>query len=322
MIREMVEGAPTAILVQKLLDQSTPNAERRQTWLSLRSLDSPAPEVIYALGLCTLEGDLARKPEELSEFTETYNRLANASTLPGKALCVLYLIAAARPDLAVKEFPKINGESGIPEIAQVWIQFVRGCYRDALLACDDAEDFLGLRSSGEESPKYMRSLRAVCAVHAKTLNGCVDKTTFEVLNGGHKESFDEVIRSVEDGQMIIRTEFHSPLKISKISFRGGATNGPRIVRLYTNIDLPSFDEVEDIKAQQVLELTKDQVTKAERVPLRFVNFQNVKSITMFIEANLEDSESTEIQQIVLYGSQESGGLDVSAKQKHGIVGGR
>lgn len=145
------------------------------------------------------------------------------------------------------------------------------------------------------------------------MNELVEPASFEALNSPAL-SINSVIKSESDEQMILRVAFQSPVKLKELTFRAAQPeNGPRKVLVFANVaSCPSFDDVVDMKAQATLELTIDQLRGAIPVPLRYVNFQNVRSIVLFVESNQSDSESTQIDQLVFWGSQEQS-MDVSTR---------
>lgn len=55
------------------------------------------------------------------------------------------------------------------------------------------------------------------------------------------------------------------------------TQQPRLVKLFINKPSIGFDDV-DGEAAQIIDLTEDVVTQGQRIPLRFVRFQNVNSL--------------------------------------------
>jgi hypothetical protein len=86
-----------------------------------------------------------------------------------------------------------------------------------------------------------------------------------------------------DHQLLIRLEFMQPVKISGLLLRGkdGETR-PAKVKLFTNklsMDFSEAEEAEPLQEIQFEENCKDPV------PLRFVKFQNLTSLQIFVEDN-------------------------------------
>lgn len=95
-------------LITKILSISTPSAERKSACQELRSITtSLRPEAFYAMGLCSLEGDLCENPAEMSEFSYSLSKLKKFNTPAARTLRLLLMIAGGRYDLASSEFSQI-----------------------------------------------------------------------------------------------------------------------------------------------------------------------------------------------------------------------
>lgn len=62
-----------------------------------------------------------------------------------------------------------------------------------------------------------------------------------------------------------------------------------------------FSEASSAAPTQTLTLTSEQL-KGEKIPLRFVKFQNVSSLQLFFDENQEDSDVTFINAISFNGT--------------------
>lgn len=63
-------------------------------------------------------------------------------------------------------------------------------------------------------------------------------------------------------------------------------NNPTIVNIYVNRCNLGFEDVDDVEPTQTIELTAaDLKENADPIILKFVKFQRVRSITLFIEDN-------------------------------------
>lgn len=64
----------------------------------------------------------------------------------------------------------------------------------------------------------------------------------------------------------------------------------------------TFDDVESFPPTQTLELSASDFTDGvATVPLQYVKFQCVQSLTAFVEDNLEDGEVTELGRVQVLG---------------------
>ena len=110
-----------------------------------------------------------------------------------------------------------------------------------------------------------------------------------------------MIESDADEQLLLTISFTSKVKLHSISV-GGPSDGraPKTVRLFANRQNLGFADVEDMPAEQELELAPE--TLGERLELRFVKFQSVERLTVFIQSNQGDEESSALASLRLWGT--------------------
>lgn len=92
-------------------------------------------------------------------------------------------------------------------------------------------------------------------------------------------------------------------------------SGPKKIKLFVNQPTIGFAEASDAAGVQDLDLTKDTILKGTPITLRqnltlshfnshlfrFVKFQNVNCLSMFIESNQDDDETTVVSLIKVFG---------------------
>lgn len=79
---------------------------------------------------------------------------------------------------------------------------------------------------------------------------------------------------------------------------------PRIIKLYTNnTHNLGFDEAEDTAATQEIELDESSwnAEGTANIGLRFVRFQNINSVVLFVESGDGDGEKVRLDRIRLIG---------------------
>lgn len=79
---------------------------------------------------------------------------------------------------------------------------------------------------------------------------------------------------------------------------------PRTLKLFTNRSHNlGFDEAEDFSATQEIELSEDSwnADGTANIPLRFVKFQNISSLVIFVVDGDGDGEKTRLDRVRLIG---------------------
>jgi len=121
----------------------------------------------------------------------------------------------------------------------------------------------------------------------------------------------DFIESDTDEQLMLFIPFQSTLKLHSLhitslppSDDGDATR-PKTLKLYTNRStVLGFDEAEDTLATQEIQIKKsdwNDSTGTAIVELRFVKFQNITSLVIFVADVEGDGEKTRIDRIRLFG---------------------
>ena len=76
---------------------------------------------------------------------------------------------------------------------------------------------------------------------------------------------------------------------------------PTTVKLYVNRENLGFEDIDDVDATQEFVLTPEDLRESsDPIPLKFVKFQRVRSITFFIEEN-NGGEITALGSLKLFG---------------------
>lgn len=136
-------------------------------------------------------------------------------------------------------------------------------------------------------------LKAQC----EALNESDDHPLSQCLDGG-----SGYLESDCDEQLIISIAFSQPVKIHSLKIKAPADKGPKNLKLFINqLHTLDFDAATSNVAVQELELTPKDL-EGNPVNLRYVKFQNVQNIQMFVRDNQNGGEVTQIDQIQLFGS--------------------
>ena len=129
---------------------------------------------------------------------------------------------------------------------------------------------------------------------------------------GKEAAKKDWIESDTDEQLMLFVPFQSTLKVHTIHITSlppadddDAPMRPKTIQLYSNrAHTLGFDEAEGIPATQTIELRQqdwDEKTGTAKIELRFVKFQNVTSLVLFIVDGAGEGERTSIDRIRLVG---------------------
>ena len=156
---------------------------------------------------------------------------------------------------------------------------------------------------------------------ARTLFDLSQPSTLENVKGKGKTSGEESrrdwVESDTDEQLMLFVPFQSTLKVhtlqitsllpqdSGINQGNEETMRPRTIQLYSNrAHVLGFEEAEDIPATQAITLQPqdwDESTSTAKVELRFVKFQNISSLVIFVLDGDGDGEKVRIDRLRIIG---------------------
>lgn len=115
-----------------------------------------------------------------------------------------------------------------------------------------------------------------------------------------------VLKSDVDQQLLIKCVFRQPVRLSALRFTGVSyESAPSDVKVFMNKPNLVFADAEDEPATQEFSLTQEEMNldgKGQQVALKFVKFQNVSSLQIFVSENAGGAEVTELKNLEIYGS--------------------
>ncbi|OCB85075.1 DUF1000-domain-containing protein [Sanghuangporus baumii] len=164
----------------------------------------------------------------------------------------------------------------------------------------------------------------------KNLRDHVDPSQVNCLNETHEHSLKSILpkgsdsaylESDADEQLLLNVYFTQRVRLRSIVIQTNEEHiaqGPKIVKLFMNRSSIGFEDVEDAseaQTAQTLQFTEDDVQNGKAIPLRYVRFQNVDSIHIFVASNQEDEETTRIDRIEFFGNLNEGTKDLSGLQR-------
>jgi len=149
-----------------------------------------------------------------------------------------------------------------------------------------------------------------------SLLGHLDPSQINCLNESNEHNLKSLLTSKSttspsyllsdsDGQLLLSIPFNQTVRIRAIVFKtSNVSQGPRRIKLLINRPSLGFEDVEDADEKQfaqVLEVTEDQLREGKRILLRFVKFQSVNSLHIFVSSNQGDEDETRIDSLDIFG---------------------
>jgi len=114
--------------------------------------------------------------------------------------------------------------------------------------------------------------------------------------------------------------FNQAVRVKSIVLHtANSQQGPKLIKLLVNRVAIGFEDVEDAEepeAAQVLELSEGTVKEGQSIDLRFVRFQSVNSLHIFVSSNQGGEEATRIDAIDILGFPGVVTKDLSDLKKH------
>ncbi|KAK3383288.1 PITH domain-containing protein [Lasiosphaeria ovina] len=139
-----------------------------------------------------------------------------------------------------------------------------------------------------------------------------DGTKPSALTGG-KDTSKDWVESDTDEQLMLFLPFQSMVKLHTLQITSippsdnddeDAPTRPRTIKLFSNKPHNlGFDEAEDMSATQVIELSEKDwnAEGTANIGLRYVKFQNITSLVLFVVDAEDDSEKVRLDRVRLIG---------------------
>ncbi|XP_042158670.1 thioredoxin-like protein 1 [Oncorhynchus tshawytscha] len=139
----------------------------------------------------------------------------------------------------------------------------------------------------------------------------VNKAGCECLNESDESGFENCLvkdttylESDCDEQLLVTMAFNQPVKLYSMKLQtSDFAQAPKCVKIFINLPRSmDFDDAERSEATQTLDLAEEDFKDDGLIPLRYVKFQNVQSVTMFVKNNQGDEETTKINYLTFIGT--------------------
>jgi len=113
-----------------------------------------------------------------------------------------------------------------------------------------------------------------------------------------------ILQSDCDEQLLLAIPYSSAVRIFSIIVEGPASNAPSHMKIFINQPSFDFQNAESTPAVQEISLTPQQTKEGagQPIPLRFVKFQNVNRLLIFVDKNHGGEDQTIISRLQVIGS--------------------
>jgi hypothetical protein len=133
---------------------------------------------------------------------------------------------------------------------------------------------------------------------------CLNEDPDHTVGSIFSSSPSDFLLSDIDPQLLISIPFRSPVKLSGIKFIWrddlDKESLPESISLLINRVSLGFMDAESLAPTQ--KIRYEELLSNEIIPLRYVLFQNVVSLQLFVDSNIGGVNKTELGRIELYGS--------------------
>uniref|UniRef100_A0AC35F1G5 Thioredoxin-like protein 1 n=1 Tax=Panagrolaimus sp. PS1159 TaxID=55785 RepID=A0AC35F1G5_9BILA len=150
-------------------------------------------------------------------------------------------------------------------------------------------------STGESVVPGQIDLLPFISVSSSEILNDVDETQFRLMFSSPENNHKLI--SDCDEQLIINLVFNRPVKIHSIAIGGPGDEAPKTVKLFANVPVTlDFDRAQNSEGVQTIDCSEEELHQ-----LRYVKFQNVQNLQLFIADNKGGDERTVINKIKIYG---------------------
>ncbi len=117
----------------------------------------------------------------------------------------------------------------------------------------------------------------------KSESECLNESDAHNLSACLTSGSSNYLESDCDEQLIINLAFNQPLKLHSLKIMAPKENGPKHVKLFINQPRTlDFDQASSMEPTQKMELSAEDISNGNPVPLRYVKFQNVQNLLVWL----------------------------------------
>ncbi|KAJ3400198.1 hypothetical protein CcCBS67573_g09590 [Chytriomyces confervae] len=164
-----------------------------------------------------------------------------------------------------------------------------------------------LLKSGTHNATVSRPARKINPSKSTRQIECLNQSDDHTVASIFGTDAKQFLESDVDEQIILVIPFNQVVKLHSLIISGPKDKAPKSIKTYINrATTLSFEEGESIEPIEVIDLSAVYIAEGDlvsaTVPLRFVKYQSVSSITLFVGQNLGREETTVINRLALFGS--------------------
>ncbi|KAG8192166.1 hypothetical protein JTE90_027807 [Oedothorax gibbosus] len=162
----------------------------------------------------------------------------------------------------------------------------------------------------ENSPEGEEAAGESGALGHVDLVGFIQKSACECLNDADDHPFANCLsagggylESDCDEQLIMSYGFNQGVKLHSLKITAPEDKGPKTLKLFINQPHTlDFDAADSSEGVQTLELKPEDLSGENNILLRYVKFQNVQNLQIFVKDNQTGAETTRIDHLAIIGS--------------------
>ncbi|KAF8582042.1 DUF1000-domain-containing protein [Ramaria rubella] len=137
------------------------------------------------------------------------------------------------------------------------------------------------------------------------LNEATHHSVKSILASKTRNTSSSYLLSDADEQLLINISFNRAVRVRSIVLHTSVSSqGPKKIKLLINRPSLGFEDVEDQEepaVAQVLDIPEEAIKEGRHISLRFVRFQNVNSLHIFVVSNQGEQDESRIDAIDVFG---------------------
>ncbi|KAH9981457.1 PITH domain-containing protein [Lactifluus volemus] len=151
------------------------------------------------------------------------------------------------------------------------------------------------------------------------LNEVDEHNLKSILSDKTRNMTDSYLLSDADEELLLNIHFNQAVRVRSIILHTAEPQkGPKLIKILINRNAISFEDVEDAEepeVAQILEVPEDAIKEGRQIDLRFVRFQSVNTLHIFVCSNHGGEETTRLDAIDILGFPSGSTKDFSELKK-------